>query len=51
MYEGVNPEYERLTSEFSKNWDQLAANKRVLPRRQIIDGKEVTYQELKNNSW
>tara|TARA_R100000654_G_scaffold10105_5_gene22711 strand:- start:3467 stop:6106 length:2640 start_codon:yes stop_codon:yes gene_type:complete len=48
VYEGVNPEYERLTSEFSKNWDQLAANKRVLPRRQIIDGKEVTYQELKN---
>ena len=48
VYEGVNPEYERLTAEFSKNWDQLAANKRVLPRRQIIDGKEVTYQELKN---
>ena len=48
VYEGVNPEYERLTSEFSKKWDQLAANKTVLPRRQIIDGKEVTYQELKN---
>ena len=48
VYEGVNPEYERLTSEFSKKWDELASRNVVLPRRQIIDGEEFTYQQLKN---
>ena len=48
VYEGVNPEYERLTSEFSKKWDELASRDVVLPRRQVIDGQEFTYQQLKN---
>ena len=48
VYEGVNPEYERLTSEFSKKWDELASRNVVLPRRQVIDGEEFTYQQLKN---
>lgn len=48
VYEGINPEYERLTLEFSKNWDQLASKNVVLPRRQTIDGQEFTYQQLKS---
>ena len=46
--EGPNPEYTRLNVEFSKKWDELAAKNIVLPRRQVIDGQEFTYQQLKD---
>ena len=46
--EGPNPEYTRLNVEFSKKWDELAAKNIVLPRRQVIDGQEFTYKQLKD---